>query len=58
MHLRAFSHDNNVRFSHHYDWQISAFDDKAGTDDALYKVRLQVINQAAKFNANDPHGFV
>lgn len=39
MHLRAFSHDNNVRFPPHYDWQISAFDDKAGTDDALYKLQ-------------------
>lgn len=37
--LRAFNHDNNVRFSPHYDWQISAFDDKAGTDDTLYKLQ-------------------
>lgn len=60
MHLRAFSHDSNIWFSPQHDWQISAFGDKAGTDDKPYE--LQTSNdyrfEATKFSGSHFHWFV
>lgn len=60
MHWRAFSHDDNIWFSSQYDWQISAFGDKAGTEDKLYELQTSSDHQfeAAQLGVSRFHWFV
>lgn len=60
MHLRAFSHDSNIWFSSQYDWQISAFGEKTGTDDRLYELQTSSDHQfeTAQLSLSHFHWFI
>lgn len=60
MRLRAFSHDSNIWFSSQYDWQISAFGEKVGTDDRLYELQTSSDHQfeTAHLSVSHFHWFI
>lgn len=60
MRLRAFSHDSNIWFSSQYDWQISAFGEKVGTDDRLYELQTSSDHQfeTAQLSVSHFHWFI